>query len=351
MRTPIRTGVHPWGSLALIAAAVSGLTAAFAYTAGWLTPERLTPDKLVTSLAPPDGPALGHRRNHAKGICFTGTFAANGAGTALSSASLFVSGDYPVVGRFNLGSPDFYVKDATARVRGMGLEIHGPSGSVWRMALIDLPFFPVATPAAFYELQVTSADKDPDAMKRFSGRHPEFLRFLGWAGTAPWTGSYAEERYNSLDTFTFVNSADTETVVRWSLVPVARAVPVPPGDLRKQGPDFLESEISERVEKGSVAWRMVVLAANPGDPLIDPSKAWTGEHRTVDVGALTVQRVEPEAAGPCRDINYDPTVLPRGIQTSNDPFPAARSSAYRRSYDLRTSERRYYPSTVLEKHP
>ena len=72
-----------FGSLVLIAVIVGGVAAAFAYTAGWLTPDRLTPNKIVAALAPPTGPALGHRRNHAKGICFTGVFEANGAGTAL----------------------------------------------------------------------------------------------------------------------------------------------------------------------------------------------------------------------------------------------------------------------------
>jgi hypothetical protein len=36
------------------------------------------PGKLVAAFAPPSGVALGHRRNHAKGICFTGIFKANG---------------------------------------------------------------------------------------------------------------------------------------------------------------------------------------------------------------------------------------------------------------------------------
>ena len=56
-------------------------------------------------------------------------------------------------------------------------------------------------------------------------------------------------------------------------------------------------------------------------------------------------RIEAEANGPCRDINFDPTVLPEGMQTSDDPFPAARSSVYRKSYDLRTAEARDYPRT------
>ena len=75
----------PIGSLAIIAIVVAAGAGAFAYTAGWLSPTRLTPTKIVDSLAPPGGPSLGHRRNHAKGICFTGVFESNGNGAELSS--------------------------------------------------------------------------------------------------------------------------------------------------------------------------------------------------------------------------------------------------------------------------
>ena len=68
-----------FGSLVLIAAVIGASAAAFAYTAGWFSPQRLTPSRLVAAFAPPTGAALGHRRNHAKGICFTGVFEANGA--------------------------------------------------------------------------------------------------------------------------------------------------------------------------------------------------------------------------------------------------------------------------------
>src|ERR1700688_1972060 len=94
------------GSLVLIAVVIGGGAAAFAYTAGWLSPQRLTPGKLVDAFAPPTGVALGHRRNHAKGICFTGVFEANGAGSTLSKAPVFLRGQYPIVGRFNLASPN-----------------------------------------------------------------------------------------------------------------------------------------------------------------------------------------------------------------------------------------------------
>jgi catalase len=340
-----------FASLVLIALVVTGAAAAFAYTAGWLSPQRLTPDKLVDAFESPGGPPLGHRRNHAKGICFTGVFEANGAGSALSDAEVFTRGQYPALGRFNLGTPDPNAPDATVRVRGMGLRISTPNGQEWRAAMINAPFFAVATPQAFYELLIASASKDPDAMKTFAAAHPEIAAFGAWEKSAPWTGSYAEERYNSLDSFAFTDSSGAEHTVRWSLLPSAQPVPVSPEDFAKRGPDFLEREIAERVRGGPLRWTMVVSVANPGDPTADPSKAWPDNRPAVEVGTLIVQQIEAEADGPCRDINFDPTVLPAGMRTSDDPFPAARSSAYAKSYDLRTAEAQHYPRTATDAKP
>jgi hypothetical protein len=44
-------------------------------------------------------------------------------------------------------------------------------------------------------------------------------------------------------------------------------------------------------------------------------------------------------------------VLPSGMRTSDDPFPAARSAAYAKSYDLRTAEAKDYPRTVTGAKP
>jgi catalase len=339
------------GSMALIAAIVGGGAAAFAYTAGWFSPQRLTPMKVVEAFAPPSGPALGHRRNHAKGICFTGVFAANGAGSALSAAQVFATGEYPAIGRFNLGTADANAPDATVRVRGMGLRIATPDGQEWRAAMINAPVFPVSTPQAFYDLLLAAKSKDPIAMKAFVAAQPEFAAFGAWATTGSWTASYAEERYNSLNSFVFTDRSGTDRTVRWSLLPAAQPIAISPADLAKRGPDFLEQEIAERVGRGPVRWTMVVTVANAGDPTADPSKAWGDDRRSVEVGTLIVQQVEAERDGPCREINFDPTVLPAGIRTSDDPFPAARSAAYMKSYDLRTSESQYYPRTAPGANP
>ena len=182
-------------------------------------------------------------------------------------------------------------------------------------------------------------------MAKFAQAHPEIAAFGGWAKSAPWTGSYAEEPYNSLNSFIFTDGSGNDHAVRWSLIPAAEAVPVPPDELAKRGPDFLETEITDRVKKGPLHWTMRVTVANAGDPISDPSKAWPQDRHSVEVGTLT-DKIDPEADGPCRDINFDPTVLPNGIRTSDDPFPAARSSAYRVSYDRRTAEEKDYPRTA-----
>src|SRR5690349_14081337 len=105
---------------------------------------------MVAALTPATGVPLGHRRNHAKGICFTGMFEANGNGESLSRAKVFAPGRYPALGRFNLATADPNAVDATVRVRGMGLLISAADGEEWRTAMINPPFFSVSTPQAFH---------------------------------------------------------------------------------------------------------------------------------------------------------------------------------------------------------
>ena len=133
-------------------------------------------------------------------------------------------------------------------MRGIGLQITAPDGQEWRMAMINPPFFPVSTPQAFYELLLASGSKDPDAMTNFAATHPEIAAFGGWAKSAPWTGSYAEERYNSLNSFVFTDGSGAEHAVRWSLVPAAQPVPVTPTTSPSAGRISWNTEIAERVK-------------------------------------------------------------------------------------------------------
>jgi catalase len=334
--------------IALVVLVVGGL---LAYTGGLFTADRLTPELFLTRFGPPGGLAPGHRRNHAKGICFKGDFAANGAGTALSRAAVFTSGHYPVVGRFNLGDPDPKASDATTGVRGLGIRITTPDGRQWRSAMINAPQFPVATPQAFFELLGLRTSTDPQAMAHFAAAHPEFAAFGAIAAQAKHTASFTEEQYNSINAFIFTDGSGHQHAVRWSVQSADPAETKTPDELKAMGPDFLFPELRKRLAAAPLRFPLNVTVAAPGDPTADPSKPWPADRQHVEVGVITVQEIEDEADGPCRDINYDPTVLPDGISVSDDPFPAARSAVYAKSFDRRTAEEADYPHTSAPVSP
>lgn len=79
---------------------------AFAYVGGWFGPRRRTPGRMLAALSDRGGDPLGHRRNQAKGVCFFGTFQANGAGGGYSTAPMLVAGIYSVIGRFAIAGGD-----------------------------------------------------------------------------------------------------------------------------------------------------------------------------------------------------------------------------------------------------
>jgi catalase len=58
-----------------------------------------------------------------------------------------------------------------------------------------------------------------------------------------------------------------------------------------------------------------------------------------------LENTQPQDNGECRDINYDPLILPSGIEGSDDSLLAARSAAYASSYLRRTSEVSQLPTT------
>jgi catalase len=230
-------------------------------------------------------------------------------------------------------------------VRGLSLRVVTANGE-WRAAMIDAPFFPVGTVEAFYELGKAMADRsNPGTMKNFAAMHPEIGAFGKWASKAPWAASYAEERFNSINSFVFTNAEGRDQVVRWSFVPTTQVEELSADQLKERGSDFLDADIAKRVQSAPQRWALMITAALPGDPTADPSKAWPENRTSVNAGTLVVSAIEPEPNGPCRDLNFDPTVLPAGMRVSDDPFPAARSAAYAVSFNRRAAEDKDYPHT------
>jgi len=337
------------GRFALIGGVVFAGALAFAYAGGWLTPGRLTPERMVAALSERGGNPIGHRRNHSKGVCFTGVFDANGAVSRFTVAPMLAAGRYAVVGRFAIAVGDPNALDLTGRVKSMAIRIVAPDGQEWRTGMNNSPVFVVSNPRDFYQLTLAqdvdpaTGKPEPAAVKRFFATHPQSAPFAQWAQTAASTASWADQAYNSLNAFRFIDVGGNSRLVRWSMRPTISPTSVSHDALSNMGPNFLEQDLNSRLTQSPLTWHLVVTFAAPGDPSDDATKAWPSNREEVDAGTLVVQHVEAEADGPCRDLNYDPTILPAGIAVSDDPLLAARSAAYARSFDLRAAESADYP--------
>lgn len=346
---PLRAATPPrrraeWWPYAVIALAVGGLGSAFAYTAGWLSPQRLTAQRMVDAIEA-NGPARpGFRRAHARGVCVAGHFEANGRGAQWSRADVLAGGRTPFVGRMSIGGGAPDGNEAGARVRSLALKLVQADRQEWRMAMNTFPVMAVATPQAFYEQTLAgrpdpaTGKPDPSRVAAFAAAHPEMAAFRAWADAAPFTDSFATDTYHSVNAFVFVDGEGREQPVRWTMRPLAPVATLDKAARDALPTDYLQRELERRLQQAPARWEMVVTLAGPGDPTADATRAWPADREQVVVGEVVIERTTPQADGDCRDINFDPLVLPRGVRPSDDPILHARSAAYSVSATRRLRE-------------
>ncbi len=333
-----------WPALLAIALIVISIALAFAWVAGWLTPDRLTSQRFANAIETNNAQIhQGFRRAHAKGVCVAGYFEGNGQGTALSSARVFASVKTPFIGRMSVGGGSPYGLDGKARVRSMALELNSDDGQQWRMAMNSFPFLGVSSARAVYEQTLANTPDpatgkpDPDKQAAFAKAHPESVRFAEWAKSTPWSTSWANTTYHGVNTFRFL-SAEGQHHVRWFMQPQTALVAMTPAQREQADNDFLGKDIQQRLTQGPLRWDMMVMVAEPGDAITDPSQQWPEDRQRVNVGTVVVESTTPQTTGACRDVNYDPLILPTGVQGSDDSVLAARSAVYSVSFNRRERE-------------
>ena len=328
--------------LAAIAGGVAGLAAVFAYAAGWLTPARLTAPRIVDTFEANFGRHPGFRRNHAKGLCIDGYFDSNGNGARLSRAVVFKAGRTRVVGRFAIPGSNPCAPDASIPIRSMALLFLLNDGQQWRTGMNSTAIFAVRTPQQFYAQLVASkpdpatGKPKPEALKAFYGTHPETAPFVRWVKTHPPSSSFANTVFYSINAFRFIDASGHEHAVRWRTVPETPYEPA--GTRQSSEPNFLSRDTTQRLRNGPLRWHLVLTVAAPGDPTDDATLQWPAGREEVDAGTLVIEHADTQSDGACRDVNFDPTILPDGIRPSGDPLLAARSAAYSVSFNRRTRE-------------
>jgi catalase len=334
---------------ALIGVALAVIAATFAYFGGWFTPDELTPARFTDGFESVNGVHSGFRRNHAKGVGVFGFFESNGNGVRLSEALVFRPGRVPVIGRFSLGGGHPDAADTPDAVRGLGLQLSLPDGELWRTAMINLPVFPFSTPEAFYEQMLASkpdpstGKADPAKMEAFLARHPETVQAMTVIKGQAVSSGFDNSTFHSLTAFRFINAAGDSIPVRWQMSPAQPFEAASASAAHDK--NYLFDTLIAQIQRQPLRWHLIVIIGKPGDPTHDATIVWPAGREQVDVGTLTLDRVESDDTSAATDINFDPLVLPAGIAPSDDPLLSARSAVYSQSFTRRAGETKQ-PSAI-----
>ena len=320
--------------VALIGAGLSPLASA----------QVVNPQEQVDTLEALAGKQPTFRRAQAKGVCASGYFVGDAAGRALSSASVFGGNKIPVIARFSVGGGNPKSIDKAKSVRGMALQFSLPNNEQWMMANISTPMYFISKAEQFTPfLQARLADPatgkpDPAKIKAFSDANPETTGQAAYLAAGQIPMSFATIPYFGVNTFEFTNAKGESQFARWQFVASEPNAVLSPEQLAALPDNFLFEELRKRVAAAPVQFDFKVQFPEKGDPLVDATKVWPAERKSVSAGKLTIDKVEAEAGGACDKMTFNPLVLPAGIKPSADPVLLARPAAYAVSLGRRLSE-------------
>ncbi len=320
---------------------LSVLVLAFLAAAGQFGYPSVTAQQFV-NLQQGQKPFAGFRRAHAEGVCLSGRFESNGQLATYSKAAVFKPVSTSFIGRYSIAGNNPSAPDLKAPVRSLALALSANTSEQWRLAMNTPPVMAVATPEAFFQqLQALSPDPDtgqrnPDKIKTFFENHPESRAFNEWKAGYQATDSFATEQYHSINAFYLSDEEGHRQAVRWSAVPQATAQP--DTTLNADNPDALFDEMKQRLQQDTIQYDLIFTLAESGDAVNNPTQPWPDSRQSINAGTVIITDWQPQLGGACDGINYNPLVLPEGIEPSQDPILLARSAAYAESLKRRAQE-------------
>lgn len=305
---------------------------------------QVDPSQMVDAFEAAGGKFQGFRRSGAKGLCAVAEFVGNAEGRALSVSSAFSGRPVPVVARFSMGGGNPKAPDNAKSQRNMALQFDLPNNETWQMGNISAPIFGAITPQQMLG-RLTSLTPDADSkkvdadkVKAFADANPEVLMQGRYFASQPVPASFGKVNYWGVHAFGFTDAAGKKQFGKWVFEPVGGTQGLSDDEAKAKGPEFLFDDLRQRVAAGSVAFDFMLQLAQPGDKLDSAVTPLPDDRRKVSLGRLTIKSVSADSTGPCVAINYNPMVLPKGVEASADPMLAARAAPYAISLGRRLVE-------------
>src|SRR5262249_46428667 len=99
-------------------------------------------------------------------------------------------------------------------------------------------------------------------------------------------------------------------------------------DAAKHSPNFLIDELSARLARGPIEFRIVVQMAEAGDELADASVRWPDSRPQLDLGTISLTKREDHTAPEFAKLIFHPIPRVDGIDPSDDPLFQVRADLY-----------------------
>jgi catalase len=192
--------------------------------------------------------------------------------------------------------------------------------------------FPARTGQEFLELlRVIAASSDqslphPWPVEVFLGSHPAALAFVQAPKPAP--SSFARESYFGVTAMKFTNKDGAARYGRYRIIPAGGNDHLTPDAAAAKGSNYLFEEITDRILRGLVKFRIAVQVADPGDTVDDATVHWPEDRRVVDLGDIQLTALVPDNATEQQRIIFDPIPRLDGIEPSDDPLLELRAAVY-----------------------
>jgi len=290
----------------------------------------------------------GYKRGHARGVAFHGCFTPTPEAAALTTAELFAGDRIDAVVRLSNGGSSPYLADRVSAKRGnplgLGVRFMLPSGDHTSWTSLNLDAFPPHTPDDFLTMvtntraSLPGGSPNPLAMLTFiAPRMPWVLPGIKAAAQLAPPLSFATARFKGFHAYHLVDAEGRRRAFRFRWLPVAGVASIDPSQDTMLPPQYVVDEISQRVDRGPVAWKLVFQMAQEGDTTDDLTRQWPESRPKVVAGELVIDRLH-EDQDLVEEWVMDPTRMPPGIELSDDPLLHFRSEAYWESHRRRTGE-------------
>jgi catalase len=276
----------------------------------------------------------GFRPVHTRGVMCSGTFTPSPGAAQLTRAPHATRPSTPVTVRFSLAAGIPTVADNDPKgssPQGMAIRFHLAEHVHTDIVAHSHNGFPARTGEEFLEFARAAAASGPGSpapppIVAFLAAHPAAKAFV--EAPKPIPTSFARQAYFAITAFQFTNAAGQSRFGRFRVVPEAGTEFLTAEQAQKKTADFLAAELSERLARGPVRFRVLVQLAEAGDKVNDATAVWPETRPLVEFGTLAITERVDELAPERRKIIFDPVPRVDGIDSAGDPLTAVRSDIY-----------------------